>query len=121
MLSIYGGLRNAIVVDDSRAGGTARAGPHKRPVNIHVEAASVDDMQMSAEIVYVRACVRRAYLCSARRAACRPRFHGRRCHLSIYHRTSATRANVPAPNSRREDSRFKPGGRKIPLSQWVDE
>ncbi|KYQ47462.1 hypothetical protein ALC60_13583, partial [Trachymyrmex zeteki] len=28
-----------------------RAGPHKRPVNIHVEATSVDDMQMSAVLV----------------------------------------------------------------------
>ncbi|KYN21380.1 hypothetical protein ALC57_06306 [Trachymyrmex cornetzi] len=28
-----------------------QAGPHKRPVNIHVEATSVDDMQMSAVLV----------------------------------------------------------------------
>ncbi|KYM76000.1 hypothetical protein ALC53_13485 [Atta colombica] len=32
-----------------------QAGPHKQPVNIHVEATSVDDMQMSAILVYVRA------------------------------------------------------------------
>lgn len=45
-----------------------RAGPHKRPVNIHVEATSVDDMQMSAVLVYVRACVARIYArLSARR------------------------------------------------------
>lgn len=47
-----------------------RAGPYERPVNIHVEAASVDVMQMRAECV--RVCARARAFLRVSRVLCSP-------------------------------------------------
>lgn len=96
-----------------------RAGPYERPANIHVEAASVDVMQMRAESVCAFLHVSRV-LCSPARRIALASTEGSVIFLSTIEHI-ATRASVPVPDNMRLESRTLEGTQNSPPTVVADE